>query len=180
MICPNCSTEMFKTTGQYQYRECGLDYVFLNNVSMFFCDECAVTFPLLPNPEELVKLIAEHLIIQASRLDGDAVLFLRKAIGLRGQDLATILKVDRVTVSRWENKNTQIDGLCDFKLRLAAIDRVCLPSEQRKLRESVVNVIQHEYPSDVGIQKLEISLPCRRIKEVSEHDLNAVIVATTS
>jgi len=37
---------------------------------------------------------------------GDAFRYARKALGLRGADLAEILNVDAATVSRWENKGS--------------------------------------------------------------------------
>lgn len=158
MLCPTCGGEMQKITGRYQYRECGLDNVYFVG-HIFVCERCDLKLPLLRNPEESAKLITQELVRQPGRLDGDSILFLRKAMGLKSAELARVLGVDRATVSRWENNNTQIEGLKDLKLRLEAVDRLCPPSKRPELKEEVVAVFQHEYTPSIAICQSEIAVP---------------------
>jgi YgiT-type zinc finger domain-containing protein len=158
MKCPECSSQMRKVTGRYQYRECGLDNVWLENWPMFVCGECGQELPLLPNAEDAARLVTRSLVRQPGRLDGDSVLFLRKALGLKSGELGHLLKVNRVTISRWENNASPIDGLCDLRLRLEAIDRLFSPVARRKLAEELLALFQHEYDGDIRISSKEIAV----------------------
>lgn len=159
MRCTQCSSQMRETTGRYQYRECGLDNVWLEDWPMFVCGECRLTLPLLPNAEDAVRLVTRSLVRQPGRLDGDTVLFLRKALGLKSGELGHLLKVTRITISRWENNANPIDGLCDLRLRLEAIDRLFPPLIRRKIAEELLALFQHEYTSDITISSNEIAVP---------------------
>jgi YgiT-type zinc finger domain-containing protein len=158
MKCPQCSSQMRKINGRYQYRESGLDNVWLENWPMFVCGECGQELPLLPNAEEAVKLVTRSLVRQAGRLDGDAVLFLRKGIGLTSVELSHLLKVTRATISRWENNANPIDGLCDLRLRLEAVDRLFSPQERKRLAGELLALFQHEYNGDIRISSKEIAV----------------------
>ena len=143
MDCPKCKYQMGKKHDRYQYRESGLDNVWLENWPMFVCPKCKTKLPLLPDPEETAKTITRELVLEKGRLDGDSIVFLRKTMGLTAGALATMLGVDRVTVSRWENNKQQIEGLYDFRLRLQAIDQI-LPLRLRpELRATVGLILQH-------------------------------------
>lgn len=170
MFCPKCSSQMRKTTGRYQYRECGLDNVWLENWPVFVCGECNLQLPLLPNADDAARLVTQSLVRKAGRLDGDSILFLRKAMGLKATELAHILRKDRVTISRWENNANPIDGLCDLKLRLEAIDRLVPPAVRRALVEELVPLFQHEYTSDITISSEEIVVP-----KPEEEELTAAV-----
>jgi DNA-binding transcriptional regulator YiaG len=170
MRCAKCSSQMRKTVGRYQYRECGLDNVWLENWPMFQCAECGLELPLLPNAEDAARLVTRYLVRQPGRLDGDTVLFLRKALGLKSVELAHLLKVNRVTISRWENNFSPIDGLCDLRLRLEAIDRLFSPLARKKIAEDLLALFQHEYTPDITINSSEIAVP-----NIEEEDLELVM-----
>src|SRR5207244_1147311 len=92
------------------------------------------------------------LLCKRERLDGDSIVFLRKAMRLTTESLAQLLSVDRLTVDRWENNKRDIEGFYDFKLRLEAIDRI-LPEE---VRPGIRNVVTGNL---TAAYRLETSLP---------------------
>lgn len=159
MLCPKCRSEMRETIGRYQYRESGLDNVFLQDWPMFVCGGCELQLPRLPNAESIASLITPYIVRQAGRLDGDTILFLRKAMALTSVEFAAMLGVERVTVSRWENNKTKIDGLVDLRLRLEAIDKLLPPTARRTLVEALVPMFQHQYTGDIMISQKEIVVP---------------------
>lgn len=159
MLCPNCKTEMGKVFGRHQYRECGLDNVWLENWPTFVCSGCSARMPILPDAELAVRCITRVLVCEEPRLDGDSILFLRKAMRLKAANLAYVLGVNRVEVSRWENDKVAIDPYNDFKLRLEAIDRVLPPDERREARDEVVNIMQHAYKRELVVSDEQISVP---------------------
>jgi DNA-binding transcriptional regulator YiaG len=158
MLCPKCSSQMRKTVGRYQYRECGLDNVWLQNWTMFVCG-CGLQLPLLPNAEEVASHVTRSLVVQSGRLDGDAILFLRKAMNLKSSELAAMLKVDRITVSRWENNKSNIEGLTDLRLRLDAIDRLLPISARREVAAELLPMFRYQYTANIAISENEIVVP---------------------
>ncbi len=143
MRCPQCNTEMGKTRGRYQYRECGLDDVWLDNWMIYSCPDGHVNLPQLPDAHVVGGLIAKQLVRLEGSLPPDAILFLRKLLGLKAAELAHILGVNRVEVSRWENDHSPISFEPDFKLRLEVIDRV-IREDQRDLRTEVALIFQRD------------------------------------
>jgi DNA-binding transcriptional regulator YiaG len=93
---------MGKTIGKYQYRESGLDTVWLDNWDMYSCPKCHLRMPILPGREVMKQAITRELVQSHGRLSGDEIVYLRKAMSLKASDLAETLGVNRVTVSRWE------------------------------------------------------------------------------
>jgi DNA-binding transcriptional regulator YiaG len=144
MKCPTCKEEMGKKIGKYQYRECGLDDVWLTDCDMYVCPKCHLRMPILPGVSQMKRGITRELVLAHGRLSGDEIVYLRKAIGLKAADLAETLNVNRVTLSRWENDYQPIDGFADFKLRMEAVDRI-LPDERASLRDKVALVMQRGY-----------------------------------
>jgi len=150
---------MRETIGRHQYRECGLDNVFLEDWPMFVCGGCDLKLPRLPNAESVAGLVTRHIVCQPGRLDGDTILFLRKAMALTSIEFAAMLRVERVTVSRWENNKSKIDGLADLRLRLEAIDKLLPPTARKELVSALVPVFQHQYTSEIMISQNEIIVP---------------------
>jgi transcriptional regulator with XRE-family HTH domain len=104
-------------------------------------------------------MIAHAIVRQEARLDGDAILFLRKSLGLTSEALAHILNVSRVEVSRWENNRVTIDPFHDFKLRLEAVDRLVPMKMQRESRELITLIFQRAYKPESSIADQRINVP---------------------
>ena len=159
MLCPKCQIEMRETVGRYQYRECGLDNVVLDDWPMFVCGNCELKLPRLPNAESVAAPITRNIVIQPGRLDGDTILFLRKAMAITSTEFAAMLRVERGTVSRWENNKSNIDGLTDLRLRLEAIDRLLPPTMRKELLQTLVPMFQYQYTGEIMINQREIVVP---------------------
>jgi Helix-turn-helix. len=125
LICPNCKAEkMEKRFGDYHFTECGLDNVYLKEWLLYKCANCNAEMPLLPDPDDFTAWLAEQLVRQESRLKGNEIFFLRKALDLTGAKLAERLGVQRVEVSRWENDRQPISFHADFQLRMEVAERL--------------------------------------------------------
>jgi putative zinc finger/helix-turn-helix YgiT family protein len=178
MRCPNCKTqEMGRDRGEYQYRESGLNNVWLVDWPMYICPQCGLMLAIFPNLEFLTRYIAKELVRGRGRLNGNPVRFLRKAMGLRTAELAEIIGVDRVTVSRWENDKVVIDPYKDFKLRMAAVDRILTPHERRSAREGVGLMFQHTYDPDTSVSDVSIRVPANPVATGSSESAAEVFTA---
>ncbi len=165
VICHRCGLAMEQSVERYRYLESGLSNIFINQCVVHSCTKCKIRMAVLPDSETAAREIVRTLVRQRRRLDGQTVLFLRKVMRLKAVELAGILRVDRVSVSRWENNQAAIDAINDFKLRMAAIDRVIGRSGQKEeaelLKLVLCQIVQDEYdPSkDIGSEELTIFAP---------------------
>lgn len=133
MKCLQCSSNALeRATMDHHYVECGLPNVHLHGVPARRCMACQAVRLMIPAIEELHRVIALAVLRKRSRLTGAEVRYLRKYIGLSGQDFAKRIGVSPEIVSKWENEHTHIG-----------------PQSERLLRLLVVNMAQvQEYPID--------------------------------
>ena len=117
--CPECGAAMKAKSGKaYRYKASGLSNVFLTGVEVRTCGACGEEEVVIPRIEALHRAIARAVIAKRDRLAPEEVRFLRKVLGLSGQDFAARIGVDPATVSRWENAKDPIGPIADRALRL--------------------------------------------------------------
>jgi len=159
MRCPTCKAEaMGKTTGTYQYRESGLDTIWLEDCDLYACPNCSLRMPILPAMDAMKRAITRELVLSHGRPSGDEIVYLRKAMGLKASELAEILGVNRVTVSRWENNAQNIEAFSDWKLRMEAVDRILPTNERRVVRDKVSLVLQRGYKPEQTVGKVSLTV----------------------
>lgn len=123
MRCYNCGKPLRKkVVEKYHYLESGLPNVYLKGVTMYYCS-CGEEMVGIPCPEGLHDQIAKTIAKNSRPLTGDEIRFLRKHLGLMSGDLARILGVSKVTVSRWENSKAKIDKSYESILRAMTRDK---------------------------------------------------------
>lgn len=117
MICSKCKIKMRKIKTDYNYTESGLENVILKGIIAFKCPRCRGINPIISKIKEVHKTIAQQLLIKGSLLTGKEIAYLRKEMKIKAKDLAEIIGVTKVTVSRWENEKEQISPACDRLIR---------------------------------------------------------------
>ena len=122
MKCTNCGATVHLEREVRAYSNL-LSDVIVDGIERGMCPKCGETFTAFPRWDELGKLVAGALIAKPTRLTPGEVRFLRTSIGLKGQDLAGVLGVAAVQVSRWENGAQPISTLADRLLRLVVVTR---------------------------------------------------------
>jgi len=149
MKCPNCKSELTCASGDYHYKECGLDNVYLVGIEIHTCP-CGEEVINLPMVAELHTLIALNLIKKKSALNGKEIRFLRKNLGLTAKKISEIIGIDNSTISRWENGTQAISNTHDRFLRLLYLNIKEIPPE--KIR----HLIQEDF---AGISPEQIETP---------------------
>lgn len=124
MKCPECGGKLKKSKRTYRYTESGLDNVYLKDIDIYKCVECKAEMPAIPQMEKLHGLIAAAIIRKNAPLSGKEIVFIRKEMGLKAKDLAQMLNVSPVTVSRWENGAEEIGASNDKLIRLFYIQSI--------------------------------------------------------
>ncbi len=111
----------------YQYTECGLDYIYIYGLKPVKDDEGEECFPI-NNINQLHQLIAEAIVTQIKGLGGKELRFLRTEMGYTQAELAQIVKKDTQTIGRWERGETEIDQNAEFLIRSLAKERLKIQS----------------------------------------------------
>jgi YgiT-type zinc finger domain-containing protein len=118
MKCDLCQGNIVTTPQQtYQYKESGLDNVYLENVEVRVCESCGEKNLRIANILELHETIARGIALQPCPLRGQDVRFLRKQLGYSAKQWATFLRIDVSTLSRWENEQQEIGPQSDALIR---------------------------------------------------------------
>ncbi|MCC6793008.1 MAG: hypothetical protein IT336_15070 [Thermomicrobiales bacterium] len=115
--CSACGEGARVERGSYQFVESGLDNVFLVGIELVTCDTCGNRDPIIPRINELMRCLASAIVGKPCRLAGPEVRFLRKYLQMSAAELATMLSVDKTTLSKWENDEHPIGSSSDRLLR---------------------------------------------------------------
>jgi transcriptional regulator with XRE-family HTH domain len=78
----------------------------------------------IPDAEELAASVALALCFMPARLTGAEVRFVRRVMGMTGQELASAVEMDPATLSRWETGKQDVGVWADKAVRMAAVLRL--------------------------------------------------------
>jgi DNA-binding transcriptional regulator YiaG len=120
--CNNCGKEARVITGNYRFDEVGLP-VLLENIDMIDCKECGTTEPIIPDMNGLMHVIAFAVIAHPCKLNGGEVRFLRKYLGMNGEEFARLVDIDRTTLSKWENNQQDVGKHSDRLIRFLVVSK---------------------------------------------------------
>ena len=121
--CLECGTLMKTTRENHKYDASGLPGVVLANVEVHRCPECGEQEVQIPHIQGLHRTLAMTLARKHERLAAAEIKFLRKYLGLAGNDFAQLIGVAPETVSRWEQGRTPMGPTADRFLRWLAVTR---------------------------------------------------------
>lgn len=119
MRCAECGKDMKKKTVNHHYTESGLDNVYLMGVDVYTCPSCDEEYVHISNPVQLHVILAIGLALKDGALKGSEIRFMRKEVGMNGKSFAEFIGVSPVTLSRWENGETEHSNSHDRLIRLA-------------------------------------------------------------
>ena len=110
---------------EYHYTECGLDNVYLEKMNSV-ADHGGEETVSIPAIGVLHRVIAEGIISAPYKMSGREIRFLRTEMGLSQDEMAKLLRVERLTVSRWERDDNPINGAAEMILRLLVAKRLII------------------------------------------------------
>lgn len=143
--CPTCgSTEIIFKRGHHHFLESGLENIHLSNADIWRCNACGEEVVSIPRSMELMKSIAESILLKPTSLSGAEIRFFRKNLGMKIKEFSQLLGVDRVTVSRWENGHEKPSKSADRLIRLtyaveAKVAEAVMEQLRRSLRKDIVD-----------------------------------------
>lgn len=127
--CTNCGEELTFERRNYRYTESGISNVVLQGIEVADCPKCGNSEVIIPRMAKLHRAIARALANSPARLTGEQLRFLRKHLGLSGDQLGRYLHTDKTKISKWERGQDRIGPATDRLVRLlvAALDRELRP-----------------------------------------------------
>lgn len=127
MRCELCDTKL-TTERMSQAFDPALPGVIVDGLERATCPVHGDAGSVWPKANDLLELVLGALLNKPARLVPDEVVFLRKLSGLKAIELAEILGVGAVQVSRWENGAQPISALADRLLRMVVATRSEYPA----------------------------------------------------
>ena len=135
--CSDCAEQVTPERRNYRYTESGLSNLILQNVEIVDCPNCGNSDVIIPRMAQIHRAIAGALASSPARLTGEQVRFLRKHLGLNGDQFARYLHTDKTKISKWERGEDPVGAAADRLIRLLA---AALDSE---LRPGVAAIAEH-------------------------------------
>jgi putative zinc finger/helix-turn-helix YgiT family protein len=135
--CTNCEEPVTPERRNYRYAESGLSNVVLQGIEVADCPKCGTSDVIIPRMAKIHRAIARALANSPARLTGEQLRFLRKHLGMSGEQLGSYLHTDKTKISKWERGEDRIGPPTDRLVRLLA---AALDSE---LRPGVSTVAEH-------------------------------------
>ena len=123
--CSTCGKRVTPERQNYRYIESGIPNVVLQGVEVVQCPSCGTSEVILPRVARIHEAIVRALANSPARLTGQQFRFLRKHLGLSGEQLGAYLHTDRTKISKWERGEDPIGPSTDRLTRLlaAALDK---------------------------------------------------------
>ena len=119
--CSNCGAEARVVRGAHHFKEIALKNVTLMGVKLIQCPTCGNEDVVIPRVNEVMRVLAMAVVNKPYRLAGHEVRFLRKFLGMTGEEFARLLHVEKTTLSKWENDDPPIGQQSDLLVRSVAL-----------------------------------------------------------
>ena len=118
--CTQCGARVSPELRNYRYAESGISNVILQGIEVCDCPKCGNSDVLIPRMAKINRAMAQALANSPARLTGVQLRFLRKHLGLSGDQLGSYLHTDRTKISKWEGGEDRIGPATDRLVRLLA------------------------------------------------------------
>lgn len=107
----------------YHYKECGLDNVYLYNVSLVE-DVKGDEVICIPQVNKLHKVIALGIVTKKGAISAKEIRFLRTLMGFKQSDFSFLLGKESQACGRWEREDNKPDKTTDMLIRVISIQNL--------------------------------------------------------
>lgn len=133
---------MINGDDMYQYKEAGLDYIWLRN-GFDYRDTPQGRMVRINDRDGLHAAIARWIVHSPVRLRGQEVRFLRSMLGISQEAFGKMVRQSRPTIARWEsNPKKSIPSGSDDWLRMVYTKKVDSDAEVCKLMDLLIEFDQ--------------------------------------
>ena len=121
-MCPICGDENIEfTNNENQNLEVmGLPLVIAKGIHVYTCSGCNESFEEYPVTRAFKEYIVRSLVTVKRPLTGKEVAFIRKNLGYSATKWSTLIGVNNVTLSNWENEKKKHNKTAEMALRMRA------------------------------------------------------------
>src|SRR5579885_2222615 len=135
--CTICGEQIVPERRNHRYIESGVPNVVLQGVAIAECSKCGNSDMSVPRVAKVHRAIARVIANSPARLTGPQLRFLRKHLGLNGEESSRYLHTDKTKVSKWGTEEDAIGPATDRLIRLLAT------ALDKDLRPEVGGVAEH-------------------------------------
>ena len=133
--CPSCGASGLRSFREKEDFKVGTT-IYRTRVSALRCGACGVVYVDGPSMMAAEQSVA-RAVARSGRVSGETFAFMRTAFGWRSNEVADLLGVTPVTVSRWENGKREMDPLAWVLLAELVLEETGDPVDPRALLETV-------------------------------------------
>lgn len=145
-VCQSDTKLKREVIDRYRYVECGLDNVFLMQISGLRCERCETLLPDIPRPLELHALIVELIVSKPFLLSANEIRFVRTQLGYSQADFAKTIHKDASVLNRIERGKVPVSEDFDRLIRLVYLKEKAKP---KRAYDELDNLIS---PKEAGKQ----------------------------
>ncbi len=102
----------------YHFLDSGLSNVYLIGIRYWTCKACGAVSAEIPAPTQLMNVIAESVVMKRGILTGEEIKFLRKRVGKKAADFASLISTSPEHFSKLENGKQNLTEPLDKLIRL--------------------------------------------------------------
>lgn len=141
----------------YRFLDSGLSNIYLAGIRYWECEECKRKAAEIPAVEQLLSVIARSVVMKASLLNGEEIRFLRKRLGKKSADFASLINKTPEHFSKLENDQLPLMEETDKLIRLTY---GMLSGDQKVLAEIVAKA--EEWLRSIGNHQLEENITFKK------------------
>src|ERR1051326_9000205 len=117
--CTQRARQLLATDAKpYHFLDSGLPNVYLVGVNDWVCNECGSQWSEIPQPEKLMDVIAEIIVMKPGIMTGPEIRFLRKRAGKKASDFAQLTNKTPEHLSKLETQALPLNEGTDKLIRL--------------------------------------------------------------
>jgi DNA-binding transcriptional regulator YiaG len=115
---PSLKQHNATSTKPYHFLDSGLPNVYLIGVKYWSCGKCQAQAAEIPAPEQLMNVIGECVVMKPGTLTGQEIKFLRKRVGKKAADFASLINKTPEHFSKLETGALPLQEPTDKLIRL--------------------------------------------------------------
>jgi len=140
-ICPMCGDNNieFTNNGNQNLEVMGLLFVKAKGIHAYTCTGCGERFEEYPVTRAFKEYIVKALVTVKRDLTGKELAFVRKSLGYSATKWSSLIGVNYVTLSNWENEKKKHNKTAEMALRMrAALDLEISPNDIASISDEAV------------------------------------------
>lgn len=160
VVCAECGKKARVVRRSYSLESMGIPAE-LRNTDVIDCSHCGNVDPVIPNLDQLMRVVAMAVVCCPYKLSGQEVRFLRNYANKSAREFARLLHLDHTYLSAVENDREEIGAQTDKLVRFLAMNLVPeLAKEVDKFMAQLPNIKDSVSKEEIQIDPSMLTAQC--------------------